>query len=127
MPGRSLSLMNQPKIDKDRLLLARRLFVLGCFGLPWLWLVTSFYFRRLIKEKEQELALASLEENEGEERQNNHEIKRTDNSVNRTDRRNGSDNSSILPSSEISPSPGEDYIRELKKCKYSSLYPHIYR
>jgi hypothetical protein len=35
----------QPNLDEEQLVLARRMFVGGCLGLPWLWAVNAWYFR----------------------------------------------------------------------------------
>lgn len=38
------TLIPQPHHEAEHVLLARRMFIGGCFGLPWLWAINVWYF-----------------------------------------------------------------------------------
>ena len=40
--------------------LARRMFIGGCFGLPWLWIVNALYFRAALRQIDAAAAAARL-------------------------------------------------------------------
>lgn len=120
MPGRSFSLMNQPKIEKERVLLAKRMFYIGCLGLPWLWLVTSFYFRQIVKQKEKEVLEEKLKrerEQQGRGRKREMEMDMEVESENKKEKEKEKERMRKSVDNDA-----ERYIGELKKCTYNTTH-----